>query len=124
MHFSNKNTVRIEILNSGDTEHFYTYIKRSLNSRLNHFISRDELTSTGITDETEVAECFATQFQKVFTREDMNCVPNLDMKHRICPSLIRVVFTSEKVRKTILSLTYNVAQVRMLSRVSFSRDAL
>lgn len=95
-----------QLLASSD-KHFYSYISRSLGSRLTHFSLRDESTNCTLRDEKEVANLFAKQFQSVFTREDLGHMPNLDPDSFCADSLEIVTFTPEKLETALKSLKPN-----------------
>lgn len=83
---------------------FYSYISRSLSSRLSGFSLVDETTNLTNSSETEIAERFADQFQSVFTNEDLVNMPLLDPSTFCTKELENISFTPGKVESAIRSL--------------------
>lgn len=92
------------LLNSSEKQ-FYAYVSRNLNSRLVSFNLVDKSTNTQIKTEEEMAECFAEQFQSVYSRGGgavgMPLLPD-DSYSR--SEIDRIAFTPEKVDIAIRSL--------------------
>ncbi|CAG9765118.1 unnamed protein product [Ceutorhynchus assimilis] len=92
-HHKQQNNITKQILNQARQEYeqnllqapvkkFHSYIKHSLNSRLQNFAFRNTNTNQTTYDETEIGNCFADQFQRVFTQEDKK-LPTLSPELRI-----------------------------------------
>lgn len=113
-HYKQQNNTTKQMLNQARREYeqnllqapvkkFYSYIKHSLNSRLQNFVLRNTITNQITCDEDEIANCFADQFQRVFTQED-NILPTLPPNLRIVAEINNIQFTPEKVQMAISSL--------------------
>lgn len=88
---------------SANNKTFYTYVKRSLNSKVTSIALKDA--SGNIVDNPyHICEMFAQQFNKVFTLERDNAIPTLPNYQRTQNSIDTINFTPEGVLEAINSL--------------------
>lgn len=91
-----------------NNKQFYSYINRTLNTKLNNFSIIDKTTHQPIESSLEIAECFAEQFESVFTRLGPNtATPTLPLETYSRSAISNIIFTPEKVKNAIESLKLN-----------------
>ena len=87
---------------------FYAYVNRSLNSRHMSFNLVDKVTQAPLEKDVDMAECFAKQFQSVFTKLDPNDIrPNLPRETYSRMEIRNIIFTPQKVEFAINTLKVN-----------------
>lgn len=96
--------------NSAD-KHFYAYLGSLLNSKLTTFTLRDK-TNNIISDESDIAECFAEELQSMFTKVNVEVISIL-VPAPHCESALEIfTFFPEKTKAAIMSLKPVSAQAR------------
>lgn len=88
---------------------FYTYVNRTLSSRIGGFALRDVSTGGVFHDSAAVSEMFARQFEGVFAAEPDGVLPSLPDSTRLQETLDTISFTPEKVHDAINSLRDNAS---------------
>lgn len=87
---------------------FYAYITRTLNSKHKNFNIVDRATQQPFETNQEIAECFAEQFESVYTLLDQNTIkPTLPLETYSRTEITNIIFTAEKVETAITSLKPN-----------------
>lgn len=88
-----------------NSKQFYTYINRTLNSKHNNFNIIDEATNQPLESKEQIAECFAEQFESVYTVLNPNTIkPTLPLTTYSRTEIDIIIFTPEKVEAAIKSL--------------------
>lgn len=91
-----------------NNKQFYSYINHTLNSKHTNFSIIDKTSQQPLESSLEIAECFAEQFESVFTKLTPNTtVPMLPLNTYSGSEINNIVFTSEKVEYAIQSLKLN-----------------
>ena len=92
-----------DLLDSESDKQFFKYIGRTLNSKVNFITLKDNITNNVITDNEDIAERFAIQFERMFTVEN-DQLPDLPESAKIRNTIETIEFTPSKIEEAIGSL--------------------